>query len=123
MGLGKPADLVRAIALGVDLFDCVLPTRHARHGVLFTHQGLLRLKNAVHAEADIPPDPDCDCSTCAQFSRAYLRHLLRSGEALGGRLASVHNLRFYLRLMERARAAIRAGGLGALRDEVVARGD
>jgi len=120
MGLGRPSDLVRAIALGVDLFDCVLPTRHARHGVLFTTQGLLRLKNAAYARDLEPPDPDCDCPTCARFSRAYLRHLLRAGEALGARLASLHNLRFYLRLMERAREAIAARRLAALRDSVVA---
>jgi queuine tRNA-ribosyltransferase len=120
MGLGRPSDLLRGVALGVDLFDCVLPTRHARHGVLFTSQGLLRLKNARFADADVPPDPACDCATCARFSRAYLRHLLRAGEMLGARLASVHNLRFYLGLLERARDAIRGGGLLALRDEIVA---
>jgi queuine tRNA-ribosyltransferase len=120
MGLGRPVDLIRAIALGVDLFDCVLPTRHARHGVLFTSRGLVRLKNAEHASAGDPPDPDCDCATCARHSRAYLRHLLRAGEVLGARLASIHNLRFYLRLLERARDAIRAGRLAALRAEVEA---
>jgi queuine tRNA-ribosyltransferase len=118
MGLGRPADLVRGIALGVDLFDCVLPTRHARHGVLFTSRGLVRLKNAEHASAGDPPDPDCDCTTCARHSRAYLRHLLRAGEMLGARLASLHNLRFYLRLMERARAAIRVGRFAELRAEI-----
>ncbi|MDH3520416.1 MAG: tRNA guanosine(34) transglycosylase Tgt, partial [Myxococcales bacterium] len=111
MGIGRPEDLLDAVALGVDLFDCVLPTRHARHGVLFTSRGLLRLRNARFRADAAPPDPDCDCSTCARFSRAYLSHLLRSGEALGGRLASLHNLRFYLRLMEAARRAIRAGDL------------
>jgi queuine tRNA-ribosyltransferase len=118
MGLGRPADLIRGIERGVDLFDCVLPTRHARHGVLFTSRGLLRLKNAEHAASGEPPDPDCDCTTCARHSRAYLRHLLRAGEALGGRLASIHNLRFYLRLLERAREAIRSGRLSALRSEI-----
>lgn len=116
MGLGRPRDLLDAIAVGVDLFDCVLPTRHARHGVLFTGQGLLRLRNARFRDDPTPPDPDCDCTTCAGFSRAYLAHLLRAGEALGARLASVHNLRFYLSLMQRARAAIRAGGFAALHD-------
>ncbi len=120
MGLGRPSDVIRGIALGVDLFDCVLPTRHARHGVLFTSQGLLRLRNAAHARATEPPDPACDCTTCARFSRGYLRHLLRAGEALGARLASVHNLRFYLRLLERARAAIREQRIAALRDETCA---
>ena len=123
MGLGRPADLIRGIALGVDLFDCVLPTRHARHGVLFTSQGLVRLKNAEHASAGDPPDAACDCSTCARHSRGYLRHLLRAGEMLGARLASIHNLRFYLRLMERAREAIRARELSALRAEIEALAD
>jgi len=119
MGLGRPRDLVDGIAAGVDLFDCVLPTRHARHGVLFTHQGLLRLKNARFASDASPPDPDCDCTTCAGFSRAYLRHLLRAGEALGARLASLHNLRFYFSLMRRSREAIREGRFEALRRQVV----
>ena len=120
MGLGRPGDVLRGVALGVDLFDCVLPTRHARHGVLFTHRGLVHLKNAAYAADEAPPDPDCDCSTCARFSRAYLRHLLRAGEMLGARLASVHNLRFYLGLLERAREAIRGGRLAALRDATLA---
>ncbi len=120
MGLGRPGDLIRGVALGVDLFDCVLPTRHARHGVLFTSRGLVRLKNAEHMAAGEPPDPDCDCVTCARYSRAYLRHLLRAGEALGARLASIHNLRFYLRLLERAREAIRARRLAELRAEIEA---
>lgn len=119
MGLGRPADLVDAIAAGVDLFDCVIPTRHARHGVLFTGAGLLRLRNARFRDDSSPPDPECDCATCAGFSRAYLAHLLRSGEALGARLASVHNLRFYLGLMERAREAIRTGRFADLRDRIV----
>jgi queuine tRNA-ribosyltransferase len=118
MGLGRPWDLLEGIALGVDLFDCVLPTRHARHGVLFTHSGLLRLRNARYRGDPLPPDPDCDCATCARFSRAYLRHLLHAGEALGARLASLHNLRFYLSLMERAREAIRAGRFAALRERL-----
>lgn len=114
MGIGKPGDLIRAIALGVDLFDCVLPTRHARHGVLFTSRGLLRLRNARFRGDPAPPDDTCDCTTCARFSRAYLRHLLRAGETLGARLASIHNLRFYHRLMARARSAIRSGHLAGL---------
>ena len=114
MGIGRPGDLVRAIALGVDLFDCVLPTRHARHGVLFTSRGLLRLRNARFRSDPAPPDADCDCTTCARFSRAYLSHLLRAGEALGARLASIHNLRFYHRLMAEARGAIHSGRMAAL---------
>jgi len=123
MGLGRPVDLVEGIAAGVDLFDCVLPTRHARHGVLFTSRGLLRLRNARFRSDAAPPDPDCDCATCAQFSRAYLSHLVRAGEVLGGRLASVHNLRFYLRLMEDARRAIRAGSFAGLHERVAAVGE
>ena len=119
MGLGRPSDLMRGVACGVDLFDCVLPTRHARHGVLFTSEGLLRLKNAALRRDPRPPDPDCDCPLCRGFSRAYLAHLVRCGETLGARLASLHNLRFYLRLLERAREAIRQGRFGALYDEVL----
>jgi len=118
MGIGYPADLVDAIAAGIDLFDCVIPTRHARHGVLFTRDGVLKLRNAHFKQDAAPPDPDCDCATCAQHSRAYLRHLLRVNDTLGARLASVHNLRFYLRLLEEARAAIRAGSFAALREKV-----
>jgi len=109
MGLGRPEDIVAAVARGVDLFDCVLPTRHGRHGVLFTHEGLLQAKNAQYKDDPSPPDPQCDCPVCARHSRAYLRHLFQTGERLGGRLASIHNLRFYLRLLEQARLAIREG--------------
>ena len=120
MGLGRPVDLLDGVAAGIDLFDCVLPSRHGRHGVLFTSRGLLRFKNARFREDPDPPDPKCDCPLCTGYSRAYLAHLVRSGEALGARLASLHNLRFYLRLLERARVAIAAGSLAALRAEVEA---
>ncbi len=120
MGLGRPEDLVRGVERGVDLFDCVVPTRHARHGVLFTHEGVLPVKNAAFQSDGDPPDPRCDCATCALHSRGYLRHLFRAGEILAARLASVHNLRFYLRTLERAREAIAAGSFRALRDEVEA---
>ncbi len=123
MGIGRPVDLLDGVAAGVDLFDCVLPTRHARHGVLFTSRGLLKLKNARFRQDARPPDPACDCPACASSSRAYLRHLIRSGEALGARLASLHNLRFYLRLLERARAAIAEGGFATLRSEIEASAD
>jgi queuine tRNA-ribosyltransferase len=118
MGLGRPADVVDAIDAGVDLFDCVIPTRHARHGVLFTSQGLLRARSARFAEDDRPPDSECDCPTCARYSRAYLRHLLRANEMLGARLGSLHNLRYYLRLFGEAREAIAAGRFAALRNRV-----
>lgn len=118
MGIGRPEDLVDAIAAGVDLFDCVLPTRNGRHGLLFTSAGLLRVRNARFADDARPVDPDCDCPTCARFPRAYLRHLLRVNESLGARLASLHNLRFYLRLMEEARDSITCGNFGAVRQRV-----
>jgi queuine tRNA-ribosyltransferase len=122
MGLGKPEDIVDAIALGVDLFDCVVPTRHARHGLLYTASGTLAIRNARYREDFAPIDSDCDCRACAHHSRAYLRHLFHAGEALGPRLATLHNLHFYLRLLARARAAIAAGGFPALQREVSAVG-
>jgi len=118
MGLGRPEDLLAAVAAGVDLFDCVLPTRNGRHGVLFTHAGLLRIRNARFQADPGPVDPACDCPTCREHSRGYLRHLLLEGEILGARLASLHNLRFYLHLLERARDAIASGRLAGLRREV-----
>ncbi len=122
MGLGKPEDIVSAIALGVDLFDCVVPTRHARHGLLYTVQGTLAIRNARFREDFAPIDTHCDCRACTHHSRAYLRHLFAAGEALGPRLATLHNLRFYLRLLARARAAIVAGDFASLEREVVAVG-
>jgi queuine tRNA-ribosyltransferase len=115
MGLGRPSDLLDAVALGVDLFDCVLPTRNGRHGILFTGNGVLRIRNARHQADPGPIEPGCDCPTCAEHSRGYLRHLLLENETLGGRLASLHNLRFYLRLLEGARAAIASGSFAAFR--------
>lgn len=109
MGVGFPEDILEGIGRGVDLFDCVLPTRIARNGTMLTSRGRLVSKNFAYARDDTPPDPDCDCSTCARFSRAYIRHLFVVGEILGMRLASLHNLRFYFRMMERARRAILEG--------------
>jgi len=120
MGLGRPEDLLLAIERGIDLFDCVIPTRHARHGVIFTHTGQLSLKSARLREDDGPLDAACDCATCARHSRAFLAHLFRVHESLGSRLASLHNLRFYLRTMERARQAIAEGRLTALQEEFLA---
>jgi queuine tRNA-ribosyltransferase len=120
MGLGRPEDLVAGVAQGVDLFDCVIPTRHARHGMLFTSQGEIAIRNARFARDDAPLDPACDCPACREHSRAYLRHLFQVGDALGPRLATLHNLRFYLRLLERARSAISTGRFEALRTEVAA---
>ncbi len=124
MGLGYPADLVNGVAAGVDLFDCVIPSRHGRHGVLFTGSGALKIRNAQYKNDPTPPDPECDCSTCGRHSRAYLRHLFQTKETLGARLATVHNMRFYMRLLERVRAAIADGTFAALRlhiNEVPAR--
>jgi queuine tRNA-ribosyltransferase len=121
MGLGRPEDLLAGVAGGVDLFDCVLPTRNGRHGVLFTSAGVLRIKNARFRDDADPIDPDCDCPTCAVHSRAYLRHLLQENEILGARLASIHNLRFYMALLEGARAAIEAGRFVAFREDFEAR--
>jgi queuine tRNA-ribosyltransferase len=123
MGLGRPVDLVNAIATGVDLFDCVIPTRHARHGILYTRSGQVRVRTARYTDDELPPDPDCDCPTCARHSRAYLRHLLRVNEILGARLASLHNLRYYLRLMAETRDAIEEGRFQALRDRIVDLGE
>jgi queuine tRNA-ribosyltransferase len=119
MGLGRPSDLIRAAALGVDLFDCVIPTRNGRHGLLFTRSGTLAVRNARYRHDPSPPEESCDCPTCSRYSRAYLRHLLHVNEALGARLASIHNLRFYLRLLEDVRAAIRGGTFRALRADFV----
>ncbi len=115
MGIGPPAEILDAVAVGVDLFDCVIPTRNGRHGTLFTSQGVLKLRSARFREDRAPLDPQCDCATCAQHTRAYLHHLLRANEALGARLASLHNLRFTLRLLEGARLAISEGRFDAFR--------
>ena len=106
MGVGTPADLVESIARGIDLFDCVLPTRNARNGQLFTSTGRLSIKNARYAEDPLPPDPDCHCYTCQHFSRAYLRHLFLAGEMTAGTLNTLHNLQFYLDTLSRIREAI-----------------
>jgi queuine tRNA-ribosyltransferase len=117
MGVGTPPDLLAGIAAGIDMFDCVLPTRTARNGLLFTSEGRLVVKNARHADDDRPPDPACGCYTCRTFSRAYLRHLFQAGEILGLRANTLHNLHFYLTLMEGARRAIEAGRFEAFRRE------
>jgi queuine tRNA-ribosyltransferase len=120
MGVGDPVGLIEAIALGVDQFDCVAPTRMARHGSILTRAGRLNLRNAVHATDDGPLDADCDCLTCARWSRGYLRHLLTVGEPTAWRLLSLHNLAFLLRLMADARVAIGEGRLDALRAHTAA---
>jgi queuine tRNA-ribosyltransferase len=115
MGVGRPQDLVEAVAAGVDLFDCVMPTRHARNGHLFVSWGVMNIRNARYAADTGPVDPECGCYTCRNFSRAYLRHLDRCGEMLGPRLATLHNLHHYLALMSRMREAIAAGRFAAFR--------
>ena len=109
MGVGTPVDLVEAVARGIDMFDCVMPTRNARNGQLFTSEGPLNIKNAQYAEDDAPADPACGCYTCRNFSRAYLRHLYMAGEMTGGTLNTLHNLSFYLDTMRGIREAISFG--------------
>jgi queuine tRNA-ribosyltransferase len=109
MGVGTPIDLVECVARGIDMFDCVLPTRNARNGQLFTSEGPLNIKNAQFHEDDRPADPACGCYTCRNFSRAYLSHLFRAGEMTGGTLNTLHNLSFYLDTMRRIREAIAFG--------------
>ena len=109
MGVGTPADLVRGVALGVDMFDCVLPTRNGRNGYAFTSRGTVKIRNARHRTAAEPLDPECDCYTCSHFTRAYLHHLDRCGEILGSILMTHHNLAYYHGLMARLRASIETG--------------
>jgi queuine tRNA-ribosyltransferase len=116
MGVGKPADLVAAVRRGVDLFDCVLPTRSGRTGQAFTRRGTLNLRNARHQSDPRPIDPDCACPTCTDFSRAYLNHLFRCDEMLGPVLLSGHNLHYYQALMAELRSAIAEGRLGDMAD-------
>ena len=108
-------DLVEAVTLGVDLFDCVMPTRHARNGHLFVPGGVMNIRNARYEKDTQPIDLDCGCYTCRNYSRAYLRHLDRCGEMLGPRLATLHNLSYYMELMAGLRSAIATGGLAAYR--------
>jgi len=122
MGVGTPVDLVNAVAAGCDLFDCVIPTRNARNGLLHTSRGPVVLKNACWKRSAEPADPACDCPTCRRCSLAYLRHLYLAREASAVVLATVHNLHFYLTLMRRVRWAIMSGRFAALREEVLARG-
>lgn len=118
MGLGRPLDLLDGVAAGVDLFDCVVPTRNGRHGLLFTSEGTLSLRNAVHAKSDDPIDPACRCPACQRHSRGYMRHLIKTGETLGARFAALHNLTYYSKLLERAREAISAGSFADLHREL-----
>jgi queuine tRNA-ribosyltransferase len=114
MGVGLPVDIAEAVGRGVDLFDCVIPTRHARNGQLFTSRGTVKFRHARYADDVSPPDPDCSCYTCRHYSLAYLRHLEKCGEILGPRLATIHNLHYYQELMRKIRLAIKAGTLAEL---------
>ena len=116
MGVGTPVDIAESVLRGIDMFDCVIPTRHARNGQLFTSKGTVKYRHARYADDTAPPDPNCDCYTCQNYSLAYLRHLVKCSEILGPRLATIHNLHYYQQLMATLRAAIREGTL----DEVVA---
>jgi queuine tRNA-ribosyltransferase len=120
MGVGTPEDLVEGVGHGVDMFDCVMPTRNARNGSLFTRRGDLRLRNARFKDDEKPIDPGCGCYCCRDFSRAYLHHLQRVDEMLGAQLATIHNLHFYLDIMKQMREAIEAGRFQAWRDEFLA---
>jgi queuine tRNA-ribosyltransferase len=111
MGMGTPEDLIEAVAAGIDLFDCVLPTRNARNGWLFTRHGDLKIRNARHRDDTTPLDADCACYTCRHFTRAYLHHLQKANEILGARLNTLHNLHYYQELMQTLRAAIEGGAL------------
>jgi len=112
MGVGTPTDIVQAVARGIDMFDCVMPTRNARNGHLFTSQGIVKVRNASHQLDTGPLDPACGCYTCRNYSRSYLRHLDRCNEILGARLNTIHNLHYYLDLMARIRAALEQGRFG-----------
>ena len=114
MGVGTPVDIAEAVLRGIDMFDCVIPTRHARNGQLFTSRGTVKFRHAQYRNDTSPPDPDCSCYTCANYSLSYLRHLVKCGEILGPRLATIHNLHYYQQVMNDIRDAIRAGTLPGL---------
>ena len=117
MGVGSPDCLLEGVERGVDMFDCVLPTRIARNGTVFTHNGRLVIRNNVYARQEIPLDEECDCWVCRTFSRGYIRHLIKAGEILGARLTSYHNLYFLLKMMREVRAAIEEGRFAAYKNE------
>ena len=120
MGVGTPLDLVLAIDSGIDMFDCVMPTRVARNGTLFTSLGKISIKRAEYKEDPGPLDPNCQCYTCTHYSRSYLRHLFMTGEFLGSRLNTLHNLHYYFRLMKEARQSILKGEWASFRDSIIA---
>jgi len=117
MGVGTPADIVEGVRRGIDMFDCVMPTRNARNGYLFVHEGVVKIRNKVHEMDTGPLDPHCDCYTCSNYSRAYLRHLFRCNEILGARLNTLHNLYYYQTLMRQIREAIKADRFESFRSD------
>ena len=119
MGVGTPVNIIEAVYRGVDLFDCVMPSRNARHGHLFTWQGIININNAKYELDDQPIDAECDCPVCQRHSRAYIRHLLKANEMLGMRLAVMHNLYFYNTLMEKIRAALEEERFEQFRAEMI----
>lgn len=121
MGVGTPTDLILAIDSGVDMFDCVMPTRVARNGTLYTWSGKVSIKRNEYKNDPGPLDPECDCYTCSNYSRAYLRHLFLSGEILGSRLNTIHNIYFYMKLMEKSREALENGTWPEFRDQCLTR--
>lgn len=121
MGVGRPEDLLVGVAAGIDLFDCVMPTRNGRNAVAFTDDGPIRLRNAKHRRDPAPVMSGCGCYCCANYSRAYLHHLFQAGEMLGPTLLSLHNLAYYLGLMAEVRRQIGAGTFAAFRDRMVGR--
>ena len=123
MGVGTPVDIAEAALRGVDMFDCVIPTRHARNGQLYTSRGKVKFRHAGYRDDTSPPDPDCRCYTCRNYSLSYLRHLVKCGEILGPRLATIHNLHYYQTLMREIRGAIRAGTLAEFTTDLRARYD
>jgi queuine tRNA-ribosyltransferase len=120
MGVGTPRDLVQAVSRGIDMFDCVMPTRNARNGHLFTSQGVVKLRNARHKDDTGPLDPACGCETCRHYSRAYLHHLDKCNEILGARLNTIHNVTYYLNLMQRIRTALDEGRFAAFAADFLA---
>lgn len=118
MGVGTPLDIAESVKLGIDMFDCVIPTRHARNGHLFTHRGVIKIRNAAHAKNTETLDPECDCYTCKNYSLAYLRHLEKSNEMLGSRLSTIHNLHYYQTVMMNIREHIKMDSLESYLDHL-----
>jgi queuine tRNA-ribosyltransferase len=121
MGVGAVNDILEGIERGIDMMDCVLPTRIARHGTCMTSQGRVNIKKAIYKEDFTPLDPECDCECCKNHTKAYLNHLFRCNEGLGNRLMSIHNLRFLLKLTEEARQAIKEDRFGDFKKDILTR--